>query len=239
MGKAKKAVKKVGKSVSKGLSQIDPTTKEGLLNISTMGTYGMANEASERLGLGKGPEKPKESSSEKAAAEVAVKEYDFARQMDFVKDEYANRVERLGSEQMQDAVSGRANIDVQNQGNDLAGQVQTGLAQVGVDPSSGRSSSAMTAVQDATGQAVGNAQAESEFALDSAYLEGQNNRIAMAMGEKTKAVAGLQDIAQGANQLAAQKAFGKFNSKAATSAALGTAAGMAGQAYMNRKPKPE
>ena len=231
MGKAKKAVKKVGKSVSKGLSQIDPTTKEGLLNISTMGTYGMANEASERLGLGKGPEK--------AAADVAVKEYDFARQMDFVKDEYANRVERLGSEQMQDAVSGRANIDAQNQSSDLAGQVQTGLAQIGVDPSSGRSSSTMTAVQDATGQAVGNAQAESEFALDSAHLEGQNNRIAMAMGEKTKAVAGLQDIAQGANQLAAQKAFGKFNSKAATSAASGTAAGMAGQAYMNRKPKPE
>lgn len=240
MGKVKKGLSNAGKSLSKGVSQFDPTTKEGLLNIATYGQYGMAKEALERSGLsklGKGPDKPKESKSEKAAANIAAKEYDFARQLDFVKDEYASRVERLGTDEMQDAVSGRVNIDAQKQTAGLAEAAEAGMQQQGVDPSSGRSAATMTNVTAASGESIGRTQAESEFALDSAHLEGQNNRIAMAMGEKTKAVAGLQDIARGANAKSIQKARNKFNDKAATSAAIGTAAGMGVSYYQNKGDK--
>lgn len=222
--------------VKKGLSQIDPTTKDGLANLATGGLYGASRNASRRLeGLMKGPEEPGETESEKAAADTAVKEYDFARQLDFVKDEYAARVERMGTDEMQNAVSGRANIDAQRQVGGLADAAELSMQQQGVDPSSGRANSIMTSATAAGGDAIGGAQAESEFALDSAHLEGKNNRIAMAMGKKTKAVAGLQDIAEGANRLSIDKARNKFNSKAATSAALGTAAGLGASYLQNRE----
>src|SRR5690606_15227533 len=109
-----------------------------------------------------------------------------------------------------------------------------GLAQAGIDPSTGRAAAHMTAGQDAAGNAAGRAQGEAAFALDSAHLEGQNNRIAMAMGEKTKAVAGLQDIAAGANAKAIDEARNKFNNKAAIGAAIGTGVGMVGQHYIGK-----
>ncbi len=232
MGKVKSGIKRVRNSVSNGLSQIDPTTKDGLLNISTMGTYGMAQHAISSASHKE--ERPGETQSEKAAADVAIQEHDFAREMDFVKDEYETRVERLGKKQMQDAVTGRANVDAQKHTNTMSKQVADGLAMNGVDPSSGRSVTTMTDVQTSSGDAIGNAKSQAAFALDNAHLEGKNNRIAMALGKKTKAVAGLQDIAAGANQMSINKAKNDFNSNAANSAAVGSAVGMASQAYLNR-----
>ena len=235
MGKVKSGFKSVTKSVDKGLKQIDPTTKTGLANLATGGMYGVNKNAFDRLTPGE--EKQKPSDQEKAAGEVAIKEYDFAREMDFVKDEYANRIERLGSNQMQNSVMGRANISAQtaanNYMNEQAGQLQAG----GVDPSSGRAVTAMTSATANAGDAIGNAKSQSQFALDNAYLEGRNNRIAMAMGEKTKAVAGLQDIAAGANAMAINKANNRFNSNAANAQAIGTAVGMGSQAYLGRDKK--
>lgn len=236
---------KVAKSVKKGLKSIDPTTTKGLINIATMGTGGAFIDGALGGGVSKkinealeGPKDPGATESEKVAADIAKKEYNFARQLDYVKDEYANRVEQLGTQQMQNAVTGRANIDAQTQANDLSQQAQIGLAQAGIDPSSGRAATTMTAAQDAAGNAAGRAQGEAAFALDSAHLEGQNNRIAMAMGEKTKAVAGLQDIAAGANAKAIDEARNKFNNKAAVGAAIGTGVGMAGQHYIGNTGGP-
>lgn len=232
MGKVKSGFKSVTKAVDKGLTKIDPTTKTGLANLVTGGSYGAHKNALNKM-------KSKESiagssNSERAGAEVAISEHDFAREMDFVKDEYATRVERLGTKQMQDAVSGRANIDAQNQVNTLSSNTMNNLNQSGIDPSSGRAVSTMTNVDAASGDAIGNAHSQSRFALDSSHLEGKNNRIAMAMGEKTKAVAGLQDIAAGANRVAINKANNRFNNNAANAQAIGSAAGMAGQAYIGR-----
>jgi hypothetical protein len=231
-GKIKQIADSSADKVKKGLAQIDPTTKEGLLNISTMGTYGMTKHAISQASPKDA--RPGATESEKAAADIAVQEHDFAREMDFVKDEYETRIDRLGSKQMQNSVMGRANVDAQKQSNDMTNQVADGLAMNGIDPSSGRAVSTMTTAQTASGEAIGNAKSQAAFALDNANLEGKNNRIAMALGEKTKAVAGLQDIAAGANQLAINKANNKFNSNTATSSAIGSAVGMAGQAYLNR-----
>jgi hypothetical protein len=234
-GKIKKIADGASKSAKDGLAQIDPTTKEGLLNLSTGGTYGRAKHAISELSPKE--ERPGETESEKAAADVAVQEHDFAREMDFVKDEYETRVERLGKKEMQNAVTGRANVDAQKQTNIMAKQVSDGLTMNGIDPSSGRAVSTMTDVQTSSGEAVGNAKSQASFALDNSHLEGKNNRIAMALGEKTKAVAGLQDIAAGANKLAINKAHNKFNSNAANSEAVGTAVGMGSQAYLGREKK--
>lgn len=182
----------------------------------------------------KTPDGPEETASEKLAADVAAKEYNFARKLDFVKDEYASRVAALDTEQAESNITGKANIDAQNQVSGLSQQVQLQQMAQGVDPSSGRASAAAASLQSASGDAVGRAQGESAFALKSSALEGMNNRISMAMGEKTKAVAGLQDIARGANDVAINKAYNKFNNRAAGMEAVGSAVGMAGQALAKK-----
>lgn len=234
-GKVKKLADKVGSSIKEGAAQLDPTTETGLANLATGGLYGSLNHtASMASKIGEESERTDETEAEKAAAEVAAKEYDFARQLDFVKDEYRTRVDRLGSKEMQSSVMGRANIGAQSQVKAAADNTQLGLSTTGIDPSSGRATSTMNKVQSSGANAIGLSQAESAFALDSAHLEGQNNSIAMALGEKTKAVAGLSDIAHGANNLAIQEANRDFNNKAATNSAIGTAVGMGTNAYINR-----
>jgi hypothetical protein len=232
-GKIKQIADSGADSVKKGLSQIDPTTKEGLLNISTLGSYGMVKHGMSEMSPEE--ESPGETESERASADVAAKEYDFAREMDFVQDEYETRVERLGTPEMQNAVVGRANVDAQKQTGAMVNNTEASLSSAGIDPSSGRATTAMTEAEIMTGDAVGNAKSQSAFALDSAHLEGKNNRIGMALGEKTKAVAGLQDIAAGANRLAIDKSKNRFNDNAANASAVGSAVGMGSQAYLGRK----
>jgi hypothetical protein len=233
-GKIKQVADSGSKHVKKGLAQIDPTTKEGLANLATGGMYGAHKNIYDKL-KNKEDGTSGETESEKAAGDVAIAEYDFAREMDFLKDEYASRVERLGTEQMQNAVMGRANVDAQKQVGAMVDNTENALHQSGIDPSSGRATSTMTDATIAGGDALGNSKSQAAFALDSAHLEGKNNRIAMAMGEKTKAVAGLQDIAAGSNRLAINKANNKFNDDAANQQAIGTAVGMGSQAYLGRK----
>lgn len=249
-GGAYGTTKAVTNVITDEAKKYDPTSLEGRQNIAgvlvggaSMGAIGTAggvaasgsdgNKIIDKL-KPKTPEDPSATESEKQSAKIAAKEYDFARQLDFVKHEYANRIAALDSNQKQGYIEGQANIGAQNQLGQLSGQVQSGLAQAGIDPSSGRATSTMTNLQTAGGESAGRSQSESAFALKSAALEGQNNRIAMALGEKTKAVAGLQDIARGANELAGAKAINKFNSKAALNNAIGTGAGMAIQGYAGR-----
>lgn len=235
-GKIKELADEAADETGKLVSQIDPTTETGLANLATGGLYGSVTHTGEMLEkLSEEPERPGETEAEKAAADVAVKEHDFARELDFVKDEYRDRVDRLGTEEMQNAVKGTANINAQSQVNNASNSVNLNLQQKGIDPSSGRATSTNTVIDSSGGEALGLSDAESSFALDSAHLEGKNNSVAMALGEKTKAIAGLQDIASGANSLASAKAKKDFNDKAATSSAVGTATGLGLSAYLDNK----
>lgn len=229
-GAIKQAVDEGADFIKNNSQDTDVLSLEGQVDIAT-GKAGhkftmrqIKNDKSER---------PGETESEKAAADVAAKEYDFARELDFVKDEYRDRVDSLGTDEMQDAVKGTANINAQSSAKDTSKATNIGLQQAGVNPSSGRAVSMNTNVNSSGGEAIGLSQAESSFALDSAHLEGKNNSIAMALGEKTKAVAGLQDIASGANTLAATKARRDFNDKAASNAAIGSAVGIGLSTYKN------
>lgn len=170
--------------------------------------------------------KPGETADQKAAAEVAVDQYDFAREMDFVKEAYESKIDKLGSEKTKALVRGKANIAGQRSLSDVAKGASSNLNSSGVDPSSGRATTTNGEVYNAGGNAIGRGMSESEFATDTAYIDSRSNRIAMAMDEKTKAVAGLQDIADSAERTAINDSFNKFNSKAATNSAIGTAAGL-------------
>lgn len=183
--------------------------------------------------MGKKAPKVKETESEKTAAQVAKKQYDFARSLDFVRDEYESRIKQLDSISAERGITGKANLGAQQVAGHLNEQANTAMQQQGIDPSSGKALSAQQQITDISGDATGRAQAEAAFAQKSAALEGMNNRIAMALGEKTQAVAGLQDIAAGSQQLAAQRAANKLGNKQALMGAVGTAAGFGASGLAN------
>lgn len=237
MGKLKKAAKKIGRKVDKTIDKtaraFDPRTSDGLKNIATGGAYGVTKElgGAAKNALGGDTEGPKETEAEKEAARVASKEFEFARQMDFVKDEYAKRVEKLGSKPMQDSIIGKANLNSQNLSKNLNDRANQELQSSGIDPSSGRGTSTVNRASTVSASAAGESRGESAFALDNSHLQGKQNRIAMAMGDKTDAVQGLQEIAGRSNQEAIDDAVNSFNSGKATAEAIGTGAGLAFSHY--------
>ena len=157
----------------------------------------------------------------------------MARELDFIDQAYEDRVERLGTQRYSDyaAAKGiRAGSKAMNEASDAMGlQMQ----QSGIDPSSGAASSMRTNLQkiggDSTGRAVGGAR----FNTDTAYLGGKANRVAMALGDATQSVIGMNDIADQSVQKANAEAFNQFNSKAAMNSAVGTAAGLGLSYYQN------
>ena len=227
-GKVGGAVDKVADKAKQGLSNIDPTTSEGLSNIATGGLAGgMLGIGLDDL-LGGGAPEQEETASEKINARVAAQKYNMARDLDFVRDEYKQRVENLASGTARQAAVGRANIGAQAAGGQAHQATMQALRGRRVDPSSNAGMAALDAAARATGEASGRAGAESAFAVDTIAGQHQQNVIAQALGDQAAAVAGLSDIAHRANEAARQKAFGKHNARAARTEAIGTAVGLAG-----------
>ena len=163
-------------------------------------------------GGGGGDSKPKTTETEKAAADVAVQEYDFARKMDGVKSEYESRIERLGTEGYRDYTKAKVGRKAVAGRGVASESVDESLRARGVDPSSGASSSVRSDLSAAAGDSIGRGKGEAEFSADTAYLGGKSNRVKMALGEKTEAVVGLNDIANISNQESINESYSKFNS---------------------------
>lgn len=185
-----------------------------------------------------GGSKPEMTEAEKESAKVAVEQYDIARDLDFVKEAYEGQIEALGSSGYRNYARGKANIAGMSSLEDAAKTTKVRQQQRGVDPSSGASTSEFNELTGTGAEVVGRGMGEAEFSMDSAYLGGRANRVAMATGEATKAQIGLGDIADRAVADANQDAFSDFNSSASNASALGTAVGMGASFYLN-KPTAE
>ncbi|MBN58758.1 hypothetical protein [Thalassolituus sp. UBA3500] len=187
---------------------------------------------------GGGSNKPEMTEAEKESAAVAVEQYDIARDLDFVKEAYESQVDALGSSGYRNYARGKANTAGMSSLEDAAKTTRVRQQQKGIDPSSGASTSEFNELTETGAEVVGRGMGEAEFSMDSAYLGGRANRVAMATGEATKAQIGLSDIADRATEEANQKAFSDFNSSKATASGLGTAAGLGASYYLN-KPEAE
>lgn len=213
-----------------GLSDLDPTNTENWSKLDpTSGDNiwsGLDDTISNGLdGIGQSDE-VEETDSEKAYAEVAAAQYNFARDLDFVRDAYKSDVDNLDSAGMKDATAGRSNVNAQSQ----IADARRSVASSGLDPSNGQGLALNSSLNRSAGDAIGSAQGESKFALDTVAYQNKENVIAQAMGDSVEAANGLGDIADQSAALAASKAYSNFNSKAATSSAAGNIAG-AGLAY--------
>lgn len=186
-------------------------------------------------GGGGGSTSVKPTAAENAQAQVAIKQYNLSRELNYVRDQYKSAVDQLDSDGTKGMIAGRANLMAQKAGGAQERAVFQQLASAGIDPSSGRGQTAMAAASNATGSAVGRSQGESLFALKTAALNGRSNVIAQALGKSADASTGLSSVADNAGKLAAANAQEAFNSHAATTSAIGTAAGLGLSAYNNRE----
>lgn len=183
---------------------------------------------------GGGSNKVKPTKAENEQARVALQKYNLSRELSYVRDQYRDSVGQLDSDNARSAMAGRANVAAQAVNSQAMQSAAASNRSAGIDPSSGRGMATTTGVAGAAGANTGRAQSESLFALKTAALQGKENSIAQALGQETRATAGLQDIASQSAENAAQNAYGTFNSNAAKSSALGSLAGVGVSAYMNK-----
>jgi hypothetical protein len=186
-------------------------------------------------GSGGGSSSVKPTAAENEQAKVALQKYNLSRELSYVRDQYRDSVDQLDSSNARSAMAGRANVAAQAVNSQAAQNIAASNRSAGIDPSSGRGLAATTSVAGAAGANTGRAQSESLFALKTAALQGKENSIAQALGQETRATAGLQDIAAQSVQNAANNAYGAFNSRAATSSALGSVAGAGLSSYLNQE----
>lgn len=188
------------------------------------------------MSKGGGSKAPTEA--EWAAYEDAKQKWELSKELQVVKDSYKQDVEKMGTSEAQNKVTGLANIAAQNQSNDLINAGLSSVTSRGVNPSSGAYLSASQGLSDAGADMVGNAQQKAAYDAESAHLQGQQNVINMALGESVQASQGLNAIADNAVAKANAQAKNRFNEHAANTAAIGNAAGLAIGAFNNRS-KPQ
>lgn len=176
-------------------------------------------------------DKPKETESQKAAAEIANKQWGiYQSNLEPFEDTFIQRVDAFNSSQNMD----KGEQDVAVNHNQEFGKAREGLSQsltsTGIDPSSGKYQSAMN--QRTQDQAL--TQADTTNRVQSTeqdkYLAGLSDVVAMGDGQKGGALAGISDTANSSLRKSIADAQTSFNEHAAMANTVGTVAG-AGVAY--------
>ena len=191
--------------------------------------------------MGKGSSEIKETSAEKAAAGVAKEQWDlYKNELSQYEDIFMDKVDDLNNEGEYGKVAADANLAYSSSFTKARGSTATGLAASGVDPTSGKYKSAMNNLtQD---QAVAQIDTTNKAQTDQAnkYTAGLSDVVSIGAGQKAEALSGYNSIANNSLREAVTDAQTAQADSAATSGAVGTAAGMGLGYYMNMpKAAPE
>ncbi|HDM8198742.1 TPA: hypothetical protein P0E36_004926 [Vibrio harveyi] len=175
--------------------------------------------------MGKGADKQKETSYQKAQAEIFAKEWnDYQDTFVPVENEYMRRAKNMGSEDQYSKVAGDVNTSFNSSYDEAGHQVANGLSKAGVNPSSGKAASAQTnLLEDKLGQ-ENQATSAGQHNATQRYTGNMKNVVAMGKGQQVEATRGLNDIAEASGRRAANKAITEANSVSIPAAIAGAGA---------------
>ena len=182
-----------------------------------------------------------ETGAEKAAAGVAKEQWDlYKSELSQYEDIFMDKVDDLNNESEYGKVASGANLAYSSSFTKARGNAATGLAAVGVDPTSGKYKSAMDGLTE--DQAFAQIDTTNKAQTDQAnkYVAGLSDVVSIGAGQKAEALSGYNSIANNSLREAITDAQTAQADSAATSGAVGTAAGMGLGYYMNMpKAAPE
>jgi hypothetical protein len=170
----------------------------------------------------------KESQQEKAAAEVALKKWNYYQETYRpIEDQFMKNVDSMNSDGAKDFATGTAASAVTANFDNTRKQAGGSLRSAGINPNSGAYKSTMNEIEQAEAGASSDAKVRALNSVEDNYVTGLSNVSAIGRGQSTQAQHGLHDLAVGAQQKATQSAVDSFNRSSDNLNAAGSLAGAA------------
>lgn len=179
--------------------------------------------------MGKGgSSEVKETSQQKAAAEVANKQWNlYTTQLKPFETMLIGKMDNLNNESKYSGIAADTNLQYQQAFGQAGQQQAQSLASAGVDPSSGKFQGAMDKLTN--DQIAGNIDTTSraQNSQQDKYIAGQQDIVAMGAGQQADAIAGYQNIAANSAARARNDAQQSLANSNATGSLIGTGLGLA------------
>lgn len=186
---------------------------------------------------GKKGGKVEETAAEKAASQVAVKQWNlYNSELKPFENVFMQRVNNINSDANMADVKQSTDLSYNREYGEAREATATNLAQAGIDPSSGKFQSTLTDL--ATDQAIaqGDTVNRAQSAEQDKYVTGKQDIVAIGQGQKAEGLAGINDTASLAASRASNDAYSDFNRRAANAQTVGTLAGVGTSMYLNHQP---
>lgn len=170
----------------------------------------------------------KETQQEKAAAQVAQKQWTlYQNELKPFENMFMEDVESLNDQSKYDNVAGSTNLQYQQQFGDARQKAAQQLTASGVDPSSGKFSGTMdNLVQNQVAGQIDTTN-RAQTSQQDKYVAGLQDVTALGAGQKAEALSGFQSIANASGQRARQDAQTALSSQQATQGLVGAGLGAA------------
>lgn len=183
--------------------------------------------------MGKGGSREiKETSQEKAAAEVAMAQWKlYQQELSPFENLFMRQVDELDKESQYTQRAGEANLGYQQAFGHARQQTADSLLATGTDPGSGKFQSALQ--NNTSDQLVGqiDTRNRAQSSQQDRYIAGLQDVAAIGGGQKALALSGFNDIADVAQKRATNDAYRHLNDQLALGGAVGTGLGMATRYY--------
>lgn len=176
-----------------------------------------------------------ETHEEQALAAIAAKKWKYY-QDNFrpLEDTFMKQVDGLDSEAAYDFAGGSAASATTAAFAGARDNMTESLQSAGINPNSGKYKTGMASLADAEGLSSADSKSRALNSQQDEYVTGLSNISAIGRGQSTTAQAGMSEIAQSANAKAASDAGNAWNSKAATTNAVGNVFGAGAHEYYKK-----
>ncbi|MGF1727079.1 hypothetical protein [Photobacterium nomapromontoriensis] len=176
--------------------------------------------------MGGGTNEVEETEAQKAAAEVANKQWDIYKgELKGFEDNFIQRVDSFNSKQNMAKTKQDTDLAYASSFSDARQQTGKQMAAAGVDPSSEKYQSTMADItSDQTIQQADTVN-RAQTAEQDKHIAGLQDVTALGMGQKSEALAGMGSVANASLRKATADAQDSFNRRAANQQLVGTVAG--------------
>ncbi|ASD87162.1 hypothetical protein A3X38_16060 [Salmonella enterica subsp. enterica serovar Florida] len=177
----------------------------------------------------------KETSQQRAQAEIARKQWDLYNQrLKPMENIFMAKVDKLNDEDKYQNLAGVTNLGYQKQFGDVRHQAANQLTAAGIDPGSGKFQETMNDISGE--QAIGQTDATNRVQSSQAdkYIAGLQDVVALGAGQKADALQGYNSLAENSLRKAGMDAQAAYMRRQGNASLVGAGLGALGGYAMNR-----
>lgn len=184
---------------------------------------------------GGGSNEIKETSQQRAQAEIARKQWDLYNQrLKPMENIFMAKVDKLNDEDKYQNLAGVTNLGYQKQFGDVRHQAANQLTAAGIDPGSGKFQETMNDISSE--QAIGQTDATNRVQSSQAdkYIAGLQDVVALGAGQKADALQGYNSLAENSLRKAGMDAQAAYMRRQGNASLVGAGMGALGGYAMNK-----